>query len=54
MRRSRTFCQRGFNFENVFFVFVVVFGGGFFVDEGIYDPNITINGPSLARQRNVI
>ena len=26
----------------------------FFVDEGIEDPNITINGPSSARQRNAI
>ena len=26
----------------------------FLVDEGIEDPSITINGPSSARQRNVI
>ena len=26
----------------------------FLVDEGIEDPNITINGPSSARQRNAI
>ena len=40
MRRSRTFCQRGSRF--------------FLVDEGIEDPNTTINGPSSARQRNAI
>ena len=26
----------------------------FLVDEGIEDPNTTVNGPSSARQRNVI
>ena len=26
----------------------------YLVDEGIEDPNVTINGPSLARQRNAI
>ena len=31
-----------------FFLFV------FLVDEGIEDPNVTINGPSSARQRNAI
>ena len=44
MRGSRTFCQRGSNFDNVFFL----------VDEGRKDPNTTINGPSSARQRNAI
>ena len=44
MHGSREFYQRGSNFDNVFFL----------VDEGIEDPNTTINGPSLARQRNAI
>ena len=35
MRAYRKFCQRGSTFDNVFLV-----------DEGIKDPNITINGPS--------
>ena len=35
---SRKFCQRGPNLIPIFFL----------VDEGIDDPNITINGPSLA------
>ena len=35
----------------MFFVCVFV---GFFVDEEIEDPNTAINGPSSARQRNVI
>ena len=43
MRGSRKFCQRGSKFDNVFLV-----------DEGIEDPNITINGPSSAYQRNTI
>ena len=42
MRGPRKFCQRGSNFENVFFY------------EGIEDPNTTISGPLLARQRNAI
>ena len=37
------FGLRGSKFDNVFLV-----------DEGIEDPNVTINGPSLARQRNAI
>ena len=41
------FCQRGSKFDVGFFVF-------FKVDEGIEDQNITINGPSSARQRNAI
>ena len=48
MRGSRKFCQRGSKFENVFFSIL------FYVDEGIEDPNTTISGPSLARQRNAI
>ena len=36
MCRSRKFCQRGSKFDKFFFL----------VDEGIEDPNITINGPS--------
>ena len=44
MRGSRKFCQRGSKFDNFFFL----------VDEGIEDPNITINGSSSARQRNAI
>ena len=43
MRGSREFCQRGRN--------LITF---FLVDEGIEDPNTTINGPSSARQRNAI
>ena len=41
MRGSRKFCQRGSNFDNVFFQF----------DEGRKDTNTTISGPSTARQR---
>ena len=48
MRGSRKFCQRGFKKDNDFFLFV------FLVDEGKGDPNVTINGPSSARQRNAI
>ena len=44
MPGSRKFCQRGSNFDNVFFLFV------FQVDDGEEDPNTTINRPSLARQ----
>ena len=43
MRGSIKICQRGSKFDNVLF---------FLVDEGIEDPNITINGPLSARQRN--
>ena len=43
MRGSRKFCQRGSEVDNFFLV-----------DEGIEDPNTTINGPSSARQRNAI
>ena len=39
MRGSRQFCQRGSNFDNVFFF-------SFLVDEGRKDPNTTISGPS--------
>ena len=42
MRGSRKFCQRGSNFDNVFF------------DEGRKDPSTTIRGSSSARQRNAI
>ena len=51
MRGSRQFCQRGSNFD-VFFVFVFVFC--FVLGEERKDPNTTISGPSLARQRNAI
>ena len=43
MRGSREFCQRGSKFDIVFLV-----------NKGIENPNITINGPSSARQRNAI
>ena len=43
MRGSRKFCQRGSKFDI-----------NFLVDEGIEDPNITINWPSSANQRNAI
>ena len=46
-RGSRKFCQRGSKFDYVFFLL-------FLVVEGFEDPNITKNGPSSARQRNVI
>ena len=42
MLGSRKFCQKGSNFDNVFLV------------EEREDPNTTIIGPSLARQRNAI
>ena len=45
MRGSINFCQRGSNFDIVFF---------FLVDEGQDDPNTTISGPSSDRQRNAI
>ena len=48
MSGSRKFCQRGSNFDNVFFFFF------FLVDEGREDPSTTISGPSSARQRNTI
>ena len=51
MRGSRKICQRGSNFENVYFCFVLF---SFLVDEGREDPNTTISGPSSARQRNAI
>ena len=38
MRGSRKFCQRGFNFDNVFFL----------VDQGRKVPNTTISWPSSA------
>ena len=43
MRGSRKFCQRGFNFDNVFLV-----------NEGREGPSTTISGPSTARQQNAI
>ena len=42
MRGSRTFCQRGSNFDNVFVL----------VDEERGDPSTTISGPLTACQRN--
>ena len=41
MRGSRKFCQRGSKFESFFFYIYIYF----LVDEGIEDPNTTINGP---------
>ena len=41
---SRKFCQRGSNFENIFFL----------VDEGREDPNTTIRRPLLAHHRNTV
>ena len=46
--RIKKFCQRGSNFDNVFFVLF------FLIDEGREDPSTTISGPSSARQRNAI
>ena len=43
LRGARKICQRGSKFDNPFLVV-----------EGIEDPNITINGPSSARQQNAI
>ena len=48
MRGSRKFCQRGSKFDDFFLLLLSLF------DEGIEDPNNTINGPSSARQRNSI
>ena len=45
MRGSRTFCQRGSNFDNIL---------SFLVDEGRVDQNTTISGPLSDRQRNAI
>ena len=44
MRGIRKFCQRGFNFDNVFFCS--------YVDEGREDSSTTISGLSSAGQRN--
>ena len=44
MSGSRKFGQRGPILTTLFFRFSV--------DEGMEDPNTTISGPSLARQRN--
>ena len=44
MRGYRKFRQKGSKFNNVIIL----------VDEGMEDPNITINGLSSARQRNAI
>ena len=41
LHESRKFCQRGSDFDNVFFL----------VDEGRDDPNTTISGPTSARQQ---
>ena len=45
MRRSN-FCQRGSNFDKLFYFFLV--------DEGREDTVTTISGPTSARQRNAI
>ena len=42
MRRSRKLCQRGSNFDNVFF------------DEGMEDQNTTIRGPSYHYKQAII
>ena len=47
MRGSRKFCHSGSKFDDVFFLFCFSLN-----DEGIEDPNVTINGQSSARQRN--
>ena len=53
MRGSRKFCQRGSNFDNVFFfIYFFFLGGRGLVYEEREDPSTTINGPSSARQRN--
>ena len=44
MHGSIKFCQRGSKFDIGFFSFFF----SFLVDEGIEDPNITINGSSSA------
>ena len=57
MRGSRKLGQMGSNLSNGFFFgfFLFLFCFVFcFFDEGRNDPNTTINGPSTARQRNVI
>ena len=43
MRGSRKFCQKGSNFDDGFFFFLV--------DDGREDPNTTTSGPSSARWR---
>ena len=59
MRVSRQFCQRGFKFGNVFFlyffyIFLYFFFFNFLVDEGRGGSNTTISWPSSASQRNAI
>ena len=54
MKGSRKFCQRGSNFDNVFFPFLVDRGWGGGGGGGVKDPNTTISGPSSARQRKAI
>ena len=44
-----SFVIGGPTFNSVFFVVVL-----FYLDEEIEDPNTTINGPSLARQRTIL
>ena len=48
MRRSRKYCQRWSKFDKVFLGFFFLGGGEGRVDEGIDDPNITVNRPSSA------
>ena len=52
MRGSRKFCQRGSNYDNVFFFFFFFFLFFVLFDGGREDPSTTINGLSSARQRN--
>ena len=46
---SCKFSRRRSKFDNDFLIFFVLL-----IDEGIWEPNTTINGPSSARQRNSI
>ena len=48
MHGSRKLCQRGSNFDSVFFYIFLL------VDEGRKDPNTSISGPSSARKQNAI
>ena len=52
MRGSRKFCQRGPTFDNVYFIYLLLFR--FYFDEGMNDPNTTISESSSAGQQNAI
>ena len=47
--RIQKVLSEGSKFDNVSFLFYF-----FLIDDGIEDPNTTINGPPSARQRNAI